>query len=162
MKIEKNKMVSVTYELKDDKDKVIEVATKEKPLVFPFGTDLLLPAFENAILNKEVGDKFEVQMDSKNGYGERNEQMVVSLPRDTFMIDGKIDDDMLQVGNRLPMMAENGGVMNGIITDLKEGIVVMDFNHPLAGQDLHFTGEVIGVRDATEEELKKSAGEEIK
>lgn len=162
MKIEKNKMVSVTYELRegDKNGNVVEVADKENPLAFPFGLNLLLPSFEAALLGKETGDVFEVGMSATDGYGEINDFMIVDIPKDVFMVDGELDTNMIAVGNRLPMMSDDGNVMNGLVTTIKDAVVVMDFNHPLAGKALYFTGEVIDVRDSTDEELKECCGPE--
>ena len=156
MTIEKNKIVTVTYELRlGGKDgEVVEVADKNSPLLFPYGNGMLLPAFELALFEKEIGDSFEVDIDAINGYGVIDEYMVVNIPKDTFMIDGKIDEEMVSIGNTLPMMSTTGKQMNGLIVSIEDDDVIMDFNHPLAGQDLYFSGEVIGIRDATESELE--------
>jgi len=155
-------MVSVTYELRfGDKDgEIVEVADKNSPLTFPYGSGLLLPAFENALSDKNVGDMFEISMTPETGYGEINNQMIVSMPISTFIIDGKIDDDMVKVGNTLPMMANDGNMIPGKVIAIENEQVIMDFNHPLAGKNLFFIGEVIEVRDATEEELNHSCGDD--
>lgn len=154
--MEKNKMVSVTYKLRfGDKDgEVVETADKNSPLTFPYGAGLLLPAFENALSDKNVGDTFEIGMTAENGYGEINSQMIIDMPKSTFVVDGEIDDEMLKVGNTLPMMSNDGNMIPGVVVSISDDIVVMDFNHPLAGKDLYFTGEVIEIRDMTEDELK--------
>ena len=148
-------MVSVIYKLRfGDKDgEVVETADKNSPLTFPYGAGLLLPAFENALSDKNVGDTFEIGMTAENGYGEINSQNIINIPKSTFMIDGKIDDEMLKIGNTLPMMSGDN-VVTGVVVTISDDIVVMDFNHPLAGKDLYFTGEVIEIRDMTEDELK--------
>lgn len=158
MKVEKNKIVSVTYELKvseNDEEKLLEVANDTNPLEFPFGVNLLLPDFEKALDGKVVGDNFDVRMSPENGYGYFNEQMIVDLPKNTFEVDGKVDPNVIKIGNQLPMKAVNGQIVNGIIKEVKEDKVTMDFNHPLAGKNLHFTGEIVKIREATEEELKQ-------
>lgn len=153
--MEENKMVSVTYELRlgDKNGEVIEIAGKDEPLTFPYGVGMLLPSFENAISDKKVGDAFEVGILAKDGYGLVNNEMVVNIPIDAFLVEGKIDNEMLKVGNVLPMMSNGGDVMSGTVKIVTDSNVTMDFNHPLAGKDLYFTGEVIEIRDATEKEL---------
>ncbi|MDD4639351.1 MAG: hypothetical protein PHT63_06320 [Bacteroidales bacterium] len=69
------------------------------------------------------------------------------------MIDGKIEDGLLTLGNVLPMQDSDGNRLQGTIEEIKEDVVVMNFNHPLAGSDLHFTGSVVSVREATASEL---------
>jgi len=78
---------------------------------------------------------------------------VLNLPKNIFERDGKIDEGLLQVGARLPMVDQEGNQMNGLVVEVKEDHVVMDFNHPLAGKDLHFAGKVEAIRDASAEEL---------
>jgi len=155
MTIAKDKMVSVTYELKlDGKDgDVFEKAGKDSPLVFLYGSGMMLPAFENALLNKKVNDTFEISIAAVDAYGEVNEEAIVDLPKHIFMVDGKIDEELIAPGNSVPMMSTSGQRMEGLVVSVDENTVQMDFNHPLAGEDLHFTGEVLEVRDATPEEL---------
>ena len=154
MIIEKDKMVSVTYDLKlgNKNSETFETADLEKPLKFKFGSGMLLPAFESALADKKVGDNFEVEISAKDGYGEKDEFMVVDVPKSAFIIDGKIDEEIVSIGNTLPMMSSSGYPMNGLILSIDEENVVMDFNHPLAGENLYFVGQIIDVRDATEED----------
>ena len=155
MKVEKNKMVSVIYELKlnDKNGKTVEVASEENPLEFIYGNETLLPSFENALTDKVVGDKFEIEISSVEGYGQVNDYMIVNIPKNVFEINGEFDSQMVAEGNRLPMMTQDGNMLDGLVKEVNNDNVVMDFNHPLAGKDLYFEGEIIGVRDATEEEL---------
>lgn len=155
MKVEKNKMVSVIYELKlnDKNGKTVEIASKESPLEFIYGNELLLPAFENELTDKKVGDKFEISITSNEGYGPVNDYMVVNIPKSVFEINGQFDSQMVAEGNRLPMMTQDGNMLDGLVKEISNDIVTMDFNHPLAGKDLYFEGEIIAIRDATEDEL---------
>ena len=155
MTISKDKMVSVTYELKLDgkEGDIFEKAGKDSPLVFLYGSGMMLPAFERALLNKKASDTFEISIAAVDAYGEVNEEAIVDLPKNIFMVDGKIDEELIAPGNSVPMMSTSGQRMEGLVVSVDENIVQMDFNHPLAGEDLHFTGEVLEVRDATPEEL---------
>ena len=71
----------------------------------------------------------------------------MDLPKNIFEVDGKFDAEMIKEGNTVPMMDSNGNRMNGSVLEVKDDIVVMDFNHPLAGETLHFSGEVIDVHE---------------
>ncbi len=155
MTIAKDKMVSVTYELKlDGKDgEVFEKAGKDSPLVFLYGSGMMLPAFEIGLSNKNINDTFEISIAAADAYGEVNEEAIVDLPKHIFMVDGKIDEELITPGNSVPMMSTSGQRMEGLVVSVDENTVQMDFNHPLAGEDLFFTGEVLEVRDATAEEL---------
>lgn len=70
-----------------------------------------------------------------------------------FEVDGSIPEDMLEPGNYIPMADSEGNQMQGRVVEVQGDEVQMDFNHPLAGKTMHFDGKVIGVRDATQEEL---------
>lgn len=152
MKIEANKVVSLSYELTVDGD-VIETVKADKPMQFIFGTGYLLPKFESHIEGKTAGDTFEFTLAAADAYGEEDPDAIVELPKHIFEVDGKIEDGLLTVGNALPMADANGNRLNGIISELRDDVVVMDFNHPLAGATLHFKGAVVTVREATGEEL---------
>jgi len=155
MTIAKDKMVSVTYELKLDgkEGDVFEKAGKDSPLIFLYGSGMMLPAFENGLAEKKASDTFEIFIAAADAYGEVNEEAIVELPKSIFMVDGKIDEQLITPGNSVPMMSTSGQRMEGLVVSVDENTVQMDFNHPLAGEDLHFTGEILDVRDATDEEL---------
>ena len=156
MKITANKFVAVTYDLnvgEGEERELMERATAETPLKFIFGTGAMLPAFEDALKGLEVGDKFNFSITPADAYGEYVEEHVLDLPKNIFEVDGKFDSEMIKEGNTVPMMDSNGNRMNGSVLEVKEDVVVMDFNHPLAGETLHFNGEVIDVHEPTAEEI---------
>lgn len=152
MKIEKNKVVALSYTLKVEGD-VIETVKADSPMEFIFGTGYLLPKFEENIAGKIVGDSFEFTLTAADGYGENNPDAIVELPVDMFKIDGKLEEGLLTVGNVLPMQDSDGNRLQGSIEEVKEEVVVMNFNHPLAGSELNFSGAVVSVREATDSEI---------
>ena len=155
--IQKDMVVSVNYELKVDKDGEMVVADKSNgnPLVFIHGAGMLLPEFEQNLLGKKVGDSVSFAINPENGYGVQDEKNIVKIPIDSFKDDkGEIDTNHVKVGNVLPMMDNNGNQFQGIVCDVSDEFVVMDFNHPLAGKVLNFTVDVVDVRPATKEELE--------
>jgi FKBP-type peptidyl-prolyl cis-trans isomerase SlyD len=160
MAITKNKMVSLTYDLRvDEKDgELIEQATIEKPLTFVYGAGMMLPKFESLLEGLEQGKSFEINLSCNDAYGELDENAIVDLPKHIFIIDGNFDEDIIKTGNTVPMMSTNGQRMNGLVLEITDDTVKMDFNHPLAGEDLFFKGEIIEVRDASEEELTATMG----
>ena len=155
MTIAKNKMVSLTYDLRIDgkEGELIEQATTEKPLKFVYGAGIMLPKFEALIEGLDQGKSFEINLKSAEAYGDIDENAIIELPKHLFLIDGKFDEDIVKVGNTVPMMSTNGQRMNGLVLEINDEIVKMDFNHPLAGEDLYFQGDVLEVRDATDEEI---------
>ncbi len=154
MKIEKNKMVSLIYELRegDSEGRIMEALDETRPLTFIYGTGRLLPVFESNINSLGIGEPFSFTLSSETAYGERREEMIVNVPLAVFETDGQLNEDICKVGNEVPMMDTEGNPLNGMITEITETFVRMDFNHPMAGLDLYFSGKIIGVRDATAEE----------
>ncbi|HUX59069.1 MAG TPA: FKBP-type peptidyl-prolyl cis-trans isomerase [Bacteroidales bacterium] len=155
MKVDKNKMVSLIYELREsDADgRIIETLDENSPLKFVYGTGRLLPVFESNISSLNTGDVFKFTMNSEMAYGEKREDMIVDVPISVFEADGKINGDICSVGNEVPMMDTEGNPLNGIINEITETHVRMDFNHPMAGLDLFFSGKIVDVRKATAEEI---------
>lgn len=156
MKIEKNKVVTLTYKLqKDDaKGEMIETVDDKSPFVFLFGAGSLLPEFEENLAGKTTGDKFEFGIIASNAYGEMDEKAVQHVPKDIFMIDGKLAEDLLVVDSFVNLRDNEGQLVRARISDIGEAEVLLDFNHPLAGQNLFFSGEILDMRDATEEEME--------
>lgn len=152
MKISEKKVVELIYELVVD-GQIADKTTKERPLDFIQGMGYLLPLFEQNIEGKEPGDRFEFTLDAKDGYGEWHLENVIDLPKEAFAVDGKVREDLLVVGNIIPLMNPMGGVVPGKVLEVAEKTVKMDLNHPMAGKTLNFSGEILTVRDATEQEL---------
>ena len=157
MIIENKKVVSVNYQLtvqKKEGETLVEKTDKEHPFVFLFGDGNLLEAFENNLRGKKAGDAFDFKIDYHHGYGERDENHLVSIPIEAFKAeDGSVYRDSIQVGKILPMVDNEGHKLQGMVEEITDEHVKMDFNHPLAGHDLHFVGEVLDIRNATAEEI---------
>ncbi len=156
MRIAANKFVAVTYDLnvgEGEERELMERAVPENPLKFIFGTGAMIPAFENGLKGLEEGAEFEFTIEPKDAYGEYVEEHVLDLPKSIFEIDGKFDETTIIEGNTIPMMDSNGNHVNGSVLEVKDDVVVMDFNHPLAGETLHFKGKVIDVHEPTAEEI---------
>lgn len=157
MIISKNRVVSLAYLLRlgDGKGEVMETASDSRPLMFIFGTGSMLPGFERRIENLKTGDSFAFLLKCEEAYGPAQEDAIMEIPKTNFAIDGEIDDDMLVVGNSIPMTDADGNRWNGIVVEVRDDSVLLDLNHPLAGDDLFFSGTVVGVRKATVEELER-------
>ena len=108
MKVEKNKVVSLTYELIVD-GALADKADENRPLDYIHGTHMLLPKFEQEVEGKEPGDTFEFTLTPEEGYGTFDESRLVELPLEAFMIDGKVATEFLVVGRMIPMMSNTGG-----------------------------------------------------
>lgn len=155
LEIGKYSMVTLTYDLRLDNEngEMVEQATVEKPLQFLYGAGVMLPKFESQLAGLREGEPFSIKLNVNEAYGEVNEDAVVELPKHVFLVDGNFDDELIKVGNTVPMMSSNGQRLNGLVLEVNDENVKMDFNHPLAGEDLYFAGKVVEVREASEEEV---------
>ncbi len=155
MQIAKKTVVSVHYKLyaSNQNESLIEKTSKDNPMVFLFGKGQLIQEFEDNLKGLKTGDDFDFKIITKNAYGEVNPNALVTLPRNAFQIDGKEPEGILEKGKILDMQDQEGNPMRGTIKKVEAENVKMDFNHPLAGVDLHFKGTVKDVRAATKEEL---------
>ena len=151
MKVENNKVVAVSYALEVE-GKIADRSAPGQPLEYTHGTGMLLPKFEAALAGKEPGDSFDFILSPEDGYGKYDPSYKIDLPKTAFAIDGKVREDRLVVGRTIPMLNQAGQVVQGTVAEVTEMAVTMDFNHPMAGKTLHFTGKVESVREATEEE----------
>ena len=156
MKISTNKFVALSYDLtvgEGEERELMEKATAETPLEFIFGTDSMLQAFEKNIDGLAEGDSFDFTLTPEEAYGEYDDDHVVDLPRNIFEQDGVLNEEVIFEGNTVPMMDTNGNRLNGSVVEVKEDVIKMDFNHPLAGETLNFSGKVLTVRESTPEEI---------
>lgn len=157
MQIETKKVVSVTYKLSSNlpgnEAEFVEEAGENNPLVFLFGVGSMIPDFETNLHGKKAGETFQFSIESANAYGNFDEDSVMRMPLDMFKVDGVVDMELIKVGNILPLVDGEGHRMTAKVQGVEGDSVILDFNHPLAGHNLHFTGTVIEVRDATETEL---------
>lgn len=157
MKVENGKKVFVDYKLTVD-GAIADQSQPGQPLEFICGMGMLLPKFEAAIMDKEPGESVSFTLEAKDGYGEVIAEAIVELPKSVFMIDGKVAEDILFVGSQIPMSTADGHPMMGIVKEVKEESVTMDFNHPMAGKTLNFDVTVVDVLETTPEDLSKIMG----
>ena len=152
MRIEKNKVVALSYDLEVE-GSIVDSATPEQPLDYIHGTHMLLPRFEAEIEGLDEGAAFSFTVQPEEGYGAYDERRRLDLPKSAFVVNGELREELMQVGRILPMINAAGNVVNATVVEVKEDGVTMDFNHPMAGKVLHFKGQILSVRDATEKEL---------
>ncbi len=160
MVIEKDKMVSLTYVLREggSNGEIVEEVKSDSPLKFLYGAGQMLPHFESNIVNLSEGDRFEFLLDAEQAYGEKRDELIVDLPMSVFEVNGTVDHELIRIGNQVPMADGQGRRLIGTVVSLDESSVKMDFNHPMAGAGLFFSGEVLDVRDATDDELNEVNG----
>lgn len=152
-KIEPGKYVELGYDLyaiePDGTEKLVHQTNAEDPEKIVFGvTRGMIEPLEKAIEGLEAGSQFNVTATADEAFGKYDPEQVVELEREVFTIDGKFDDKMIKVGAAVPMMTADGFRITGIVKDVTDTHVKMDFNHPLADKAVRFDGKIITVREA--------------
>ena len=151
MKVQKGKVISILYSLKLDRGDKMIAAQLKKPLEFLVGKKKMILGLDKELLGLETGEKKKIKIAPENGYGLRNEQRVLTLQR-SQLADG-VD---LHEGMVLQRKTKDGHIRKGVVKSFDEQTVLVDFNHPLAGETLSFETEIVDIRDATTEEIENA------
>lgn len=162
-KVQPGKYVEMVYDLyevaPDGSEKLVHQSDPADPEKVVFGvTRGMIQPLEKAIDGLEQGGEFDVKVKADEAFGPYDPEQIAELDKDIFEIDGKFDAEMIRKGAVVPMMTADGFRINGVVLEVTPDKVKMDFNHPLAGKDVRFKGEILAVRDATPEELKPASG----
>jgi FKBP-type peptidyl-prolyl cis-trans isomerase SlyD len=147
MQIDSDHVVSIDFTLKDDAGAVIDRSDPHHPLVYLHGHQNIIPGLEAALRDKEVGDSLQITVQPEDGYGQPNPALQQLVTRDRFQ-----DVEDLQVGMQFQANTEQGPI-SVRVAKIEGDQVTVDGNHPLAGQQLHFSVRVLDIRTATEEEI---------
>jgi FKBP-type peptidyl-prolyl cis-trans isomerase SlyD len=148
MQVAENYVVSMNYTLKDEKGNVLDTSEGKEPLDFLYGKGMIIPGLEKALEGKEKGDSLKVTVEPEEGYGTYNEQAIGEVSKDNFQ-----EGMEPKVGMQVQAQDPNGNVQIFTITEIKDETVMLDGNHPLAGQTLYFDVDIADVREATPEEI---------
>ncbi|WP_028974730.1 FKBP-type peptidyl-prolyl cis-trans isomerase [Spirochaeta cellobiosiphila] len=154
MKINADLFVEIHYEVKNGEGEVLDSSEMNGPLSFIYGRESLMPGLERALLGKEEGQRFQFHLSQTDAFGAWDPDKTLTVAKNLFE-----DPSMIELGRPLEVQHKTGRrVMT--IKEIKEETVLLDGNHPWAGQDLDFDVEVVEVRDATPEEwyARKSGG----
>lgn len=144
-----NLVISLDYELKLDNDQVIDYSEKNEPLEYLHGYKNIIPGLESELAGMAVGDEKHVTVPPELGYGDRDPNGVVEYPRDTFP-----ESLQLEIGEPISLRdKESGQAFQAYISEIRPETVLLDFNHPLAGETLHFKVKIANLREPTNEEL---------
>lgn len=148
MKIEKNVVVSLAYQVKLEDGVVVDQSTTEAPLDYLHGHNNLITGLERELEGKAAGDKFSVTVSPDDAYGDHNDALVQRVPAEVFQ-----GVDQIEVGMRFLADTDQGPIPVEV-TEVDGDEVVVDGNHMLAGQTLTFDVEVVATRAATEDEIE--------
>lgn len=147
MKVAADKVVSIHYTLTGDTGEVLDSSQGREPLAYLQGHGNIISGLENALVDKEAGDKLKVTVKPEEGYGMRNDQLVQDVPLANFQ-----DPKEIKEGVRIRVETQQG-VSIAVVSKMEGETVTLDMNHPLAGETLHFDVEITEVRDASDEEI---------
>ncbi|MBI1193551.1 MAG: peptidylprolyl isomerase [Bacteroidetes bacterium] len=147
MQISQHTVVAIDYTLTDDQGTVLDTSEGREPLYFLQGVGQIISGLEEALEGKTAGQQFSVAIPPEKGYGLRNDSLIQQVPRDRFPADADIEKGM-QFRASSPE-----GPMMVTVTDVSLDFVMVDGNHPLAGQTLNFAVDIVEVREATASEL---------
>jgi FKBP-type peptidyl-prolyl cis-trans isomerase SlyD len=148
MKVAKNTVVSLNYTLKNNEGEILDTSDGREPLVYLHGVGALIPGLENVLDGENEGSKVSTVIKPEDGYGHRTDELLHKVPKSGFT-----GDEEMQEGMRVQLETENGPAI-AIISKIEGEEVTLDLNHPLAGMELHFDVEVVGIREAQKEEIE--------
>lgn len=142
-------VVSLAYSLRLDDGEEIDTAAGDDPLVYLHGAQNIIPGLERALAGLKIGDARSVTVSPDDAYGEMDPDAFELVPYDAFPGDLELEEGM---GLRM-VESGTGRQMEAYISELRDDGALLDLNHPLAGETLHFNVEVVGIRQATSEEV---------
>ncbi|RME90455.1 MAG: peptidylprolyl isomerase [Anaerolineae bacterium] len=145
--VQDGQVVSMEYTLRVDGE-VIDSSEGHEPFEYIQGAGNIIPGLEREMYGMAIGESKEVTIAAKDGYGEVDEEAFIDVPRDRFP-----PSIPLKEGVELQVSDQSGRPMYARIHEVGDETVRLDFNHPLAGKELHFSVKVVGLRDATDEEM---------
>ena len=146
--IENNRVVSMHYKLTDDSGNVLDSSEGSEPLNYLHGAGNLIPGLEKALAGREQGDSLQVVVEPADAYGDVRPEMIQAVDRSAFQ-----GVESVEPGMTFQAQGPDGATQRIVVTDVEGDSVTVDANHPLAGVQLHFDVQVVGVREATEEEI---------
>ncbi len=155
MKATRDTVVKITYELRTEPEgEIMDFADSDSPLTFLFGHKQLLDKFESHLEGMTAGNSFSFEISPVEGYGEYDKEAIVPLDKNAFVVGGKLQEELLFVGNYIPLQDQNGNRFEGKVAEVNSTQVLIDMNHPMAGKTLYFNGQVVEVRQAEPVEIE--------
>ena len=147
MTIQKNSVVTINYMLKDDSGGLIESSEGQEPLTYLHGQGNIIPGLETSLEGRSAGESINISIQPEDAYGVWEESKILNIPKGQF---SGVDD--VKTGMQFSVHS-NEGEQIVTVTKVEGETVTVDANHPLAGKTLDFDVTVVGIRDATKDEL---------
>ena len=140
MSVTQGKTVSIEYTLKLDNDQVIDTNKGKDPLTFESGANQIVPGLEKAIQGMEINESKTVSVIPEEGYGEILQEAIVEVPRE------QLPEELALAGTQVQSQTQDGQVLQGKVQEVKDETAVIDFNHPLAGENLNFDVTILDIK----------------
>lgn len=137
--IEVGKHVGIEYTLTLDDGTKVDTNVGQEPLVYRHGDEQILPALESALAGMKVDDATKVTLTAEEGYGVTDPEAFRKVGLDS------VPDELREVGNQLAVSDQDGNTIPVTVSEVGEDGIVLDFNHPLAGEALHFEVKILSV-----------------
>lgn len=150
VKVEKDKVILLSYSIYDKNGKLLEARTPENPVEFLVGHGQILKALEKNLLGHTEGFKGDFYFAADEAHGEYKKDLVVTMPRSQFPNEVEI-----KKGMKFESVGPEGQPIALHVLDIEGNNILVDGNHPLAGEDLRFDVSVISVRSASKEEVRR-------
>ena len=146
LKVQDGQVVLMEYTLRVDGE-ILDSSSGHEPLEFLQGAGNIIPGLEDELYGMAIGESKLVIVQPEDGYGIIDSEAFVEVPREQFPSNIPMEE-----GIEIQVTDENGSPMNARIDSVNDDTVTLDFNHPLAGKELHFDAKIVGLREATDEE----------
>ena len=148
MQIKKGNLVTLSYRLYiDNQDgELIEETNTDEPYTLIIGNGEQLEAFEKKLVGLSEGDSYSFGLSTDEAFGPIDKGAIAKIPKSAFEQEGKIDENLFKMHKLLPMKDEEGNEFSGVIIAIEEENITMDFNHPLAGDNIWFEGKVLAIK----------------
>lgn len=145
--VKKGSIVKISYNLHLDNiyGEKIESVPEEQAAEFEIGAGEMLEALEEVLMDKKVGDSFEVEIPKEKAFGDIDGDLILEIPKNNFAHDGEVDEELIKPGNIVEMEDQEGNPVHVEIIEIKGENVLVDLNHPLAGEQIYFRGKLVGI-----------------
>jgi FKBP-type peptidyl-prolyl cis-trans isomerase 2 len=139
-KVKSGDTIQVEYTGTYDNGTIFDSSIGREPLEFIAGSGQMIPGFDRAVISMEIGEEKEIRIEAKDSYGEYNNELIQSVPKERLSLGTEPEEGMI-----ISVLAPNGNPIPAIITEITEDSVTIDLNHPLAGKVLNFKIKVLGI-----------------
>jgi len=140
MKVTKGNKIKIHYTGTLDNGQIFDSSEGREPLEFEVGTGRVIKGFDVAVIGMKIGEEKKIKIKPEDAYGERNEELKQKIPREIIKIPGEI-----KLGTTLAITAPDGQQFPVLVAGVEKEFIIIDLNHPLAGQNLNFKIKLVSI-----------------